>query len=176
MQDFPECAAPMVRSFSRIVASPLTGGGGGCLRRFMSALDLRFSFAAARAAVAMVAWLPGCKLGCPTRQDSLRVTADRLGTNECVEPTRSLPRWRAQAQSAEQTVAKTLPHFPGPARRRQRSSESSVMRTTPRHAADSTCEARRLRSHTRSAALGATPHSSARTANSTPSARPPRQA
>ena len=28
----------------------------------MSALDLRFSFAAARAAVAMVAWLPGWRL------------------------------------------------------------------------------------------------------------------
>ena len=48
----------------------------------MSALDLRLSFAAARAAVAMVAWLP---LGCPLYGTaSLRVTAGRLGTNECV--------------------------------------------------------------------------------------------
>ena len=51
----------------------------------MSALDLRLSFAAARAAVAMVSRLPGCKLGCPLYGTaSLRVTADRLGTNECV--------------------------------------------------------------------------------------------
>ena len=51
----------------------------------MSALLLLLSFAAARAAVAMVAWLPGCKLGCPLYGTApLRVTADRLGTNECV--------------------------------------------------------------------------------------------
>ena len=74
----------------------------------MSALDLRFSFAAARAAVAMVSRLPGCKLGCPlSRIASLRVPADRLGTNECVL---ALPRVvRSTVGNAEQTVQKLVP-------------------------------------------------------------------
>ena len=50
----------------------------------MSALDLRLSFAAARAAAAMVSRLPGCRLGCPLYWTASLGTADRLGTNECV--------------------------------------------------------------------------------------------
>ena len=51
----------------------------------MSALDLRLSFAAARAAVGHGCGCPaGVKLGCPLYRVSLRVTADRWGTNECV--------------------------------------------------------------------------------------------
>ena len=68
-----------------MVVSPTTGGGGARLRRFMSALLLLLSFAAARAAVAMVSRLAGWRLGCPLYGTaSLRVTAGRLGTNECV--------------------------------------------------------------------------------------------
>ena len=91
-----------------MVVSPLTGGGGGCLRRFMSALLLLLSFAAARAAVAMVSRLPGCRLGCPLYGTaSARVTADRLGTNECVL---ALPRVvRSTVGNAEQTVQKLVP-------------------------------------------------------------------
>ena len=77
----------------------------------MSALLLLFSFAAARAAVAMVSRLPGCRLGCPLYGTaSLRVPADRLGTNECVL---TLPRGACAVQlgrcGAEQTVQKLVP-------------------------------------------------------------------
>ena len=73
----------------------------------MSALDLRFNFAAARAAVAMVSRLPGCRLGCPLYGTaSLRVTADRLGTNECVL---ALPRVGSTVGNAEQTVQQLVP-------------------------------------------------------------------
>ena len=46
----------------------------------MSALDLRLSFAAARAAAAMVSRLPGWRLGCPLQmlaRTALRVTVAR---------------------------------------------------------------------------------------------------
>ena len=124
----------------------------------MSALDLRLSFAAARAAAAMVSRLPGWRLarlasGLPAVQVLARTAArdccpgplpERGCGSYANESMRSgCPAWRAQCQRRANR-SKNKASFLTTRTQRQRPSEGSVVRTTPRHAADSQCEARRL--------------------------------